>query len=533
MSSSHRPGDSFGPSQTVAVIGAGISGVCAAAHLLKQRLSVTVLERSSTPGGIWHYDERVSEDPPFPSTKPSHGDYEVSQSGEFAYATPPPESHRDVTEDGACRGPDGKVISDLEVHFSPPGPCYGGLKNNVPTYLMQSSLASWPEGTGAFVTQKEVEKYVQSLANQHGVTAITHFNTRVDEVRKTADGSRWEVRTVALERGTAGTRLVERHSQFDLVVVASGHYNMPRVPDIEGLKEWKAAFPNRIIHSKQYRNPEKYRDQNVVILGAGVSSSDICRELSGVGKQTYQSVRGGQYDLPVTMLPDNAKRVPEITRFVLGETATQKALEGKDPIPGRIILKDGAVLKDIHQVVVATGYITSYPFLSQLHSDEADVTEAGENIVVTSDGNMAHNLHKDIFYISDPTLAFIGVPYHVATFSLFDFQAQVLARVFSGKSRLPPQEEMRKEYTARVKRKGLGRAFHSLHAEDHEVEYVNELVAWVNEGVLQGVEGDLMQGHTEEWLEGYNELKEEMRDLFSGGAKDGHAQVDEAVVAAA
>jgi phytoene dehydrogenase-like protein len=38
---------------TVAVVGAGISGVVAAAHLLRNGLKVTVLERSSGPGGVW------------------------------------------------------------------------------------------------------------------------------------------------------------------------------------------------------------------------------------------------------------------------------------------------------------------------------------------------------------------------------------------------------------------------------------------------------------------------------------------------
>lgn len=39
--------------QTVAVVGAGISGVVAASHLLKYGLQVTVFERSSGPGGVW------------------------------------------------------------------------------------------------------------------------------------------------------------------------------------------------------------------------------------------------------------------------------------------------------------------------------------------------------------------------------------------------------------------------------------------------------------------------------------------------
>ena len=40
--------------KSVAVIGAGISGVVAAAHLQKEGVEVTVFERSSAAGGIWY-----------------------------------------------------------------------------------------------------------------------------------------------------------------------------------------------------------------------------------------------------------------------------------------------------------------------------------------------------------------------------------------------------------------------------------------------------------------------------------------------
>lgn len=42
------------PSKRVAVIGAGISGVVAAAHLRKEDIDVTVFERSSEAGGVWY-----------------------------------------------------------------------------------------------------------------------------------------------------------------------------------------------------------------------------------------------------------------------------------------------------------------------------------------------------------------------------------------------------------------------------------------------------------------------------------------------
>jgi cation diffusion facilitator CzcD-associated flavoprotein CzcO len=41
-------------SKSVAVIGAGISGIVTAAHLKNEGIDVTVFERSSAAGGIWY-----------------------------------------------------------------------------------------------------------------------------------------------------------------------------------------------------------------------------------------------------------------------------------------------------------------------------------------------------------------------------------------------------------------------------------------------------------------------------------------------
>lgn len=153
----------------------------------------------------------------------------------------------------------------------------------------------------------------------------------------------------------------------------------------------------------------------------------------------------------------------------------------------------------------------SLPFLKDLHNDELTPEEANDNILVT-DGRQIHNLHKDIFYIPDPSLIFIGIPFYTATFSLFDFQAIVAATVLSGRAKLPSQEEMKSEYEARVAAKGYGRHFHSL--REREEKYVNELLAWINQDITAA--GDTpIRGHTEEWQVAKAEQRQRLKLLFA------------------
>jgi len=142
-----------------------------------------------------------------------------------------------------------------------------------------------------------------------------------------------------------------------------------------------------------------------------------------------------------------------------------------------------------------------------LHSDETAPEDADEKILVT-DGTMVHNLHKDIFYLPDPTLTFVGTSYYVATFTLFEFQAIAVAAVFSGKAVLPTPDEMRREYKEKVAQKGAGREFHSL--KNQEKEYVRDLVTWLNE---RGV-GEPIEGHTERWLEEEKLRMEKIKKMF-------------------
>ncbi|KAF4625526.1 hypothetical protein G7Y89_g12641 [Cudoniella acicularis] len=275
-----------------------------------------------------------------------------------------------------------------------------------------------------------------------------------------------------------------------------------KIPDFPGLKEWKVAWPDRVQHSKTYRKADGFKDQNVLLIGAGVSAMDIGREISSVAKNVYQSVRGSAFDIPIQLLGPTVQRVAEISSFSL---PTQNQAN-----PGPIMLKDGRVLENIDRVILCTGYHHTLPFLSQFHGNSIPVQEADDRILVT-DGTQVHNLHKDIFYIPDPTLAFVGIPYYTATFTFFEYQAIAVAAVFSGKAWLPSEEEMRRVYAEKVGRKGYGRGFHSL--KDEDLMYVEEIRAWLN-GCAEVTGRPKVEGYGERWWRGLEERKVRMEKLL-------------------
>lgn len=184
--------------------------------------------------------------------------------------------------------------------------------------------------------------------------------------------------------------------------------------------------------------------------------------------------------------PENLTQVAEIVRF----GAIDNALQSSET---QIFLKDGTVLEGIDRVVFCTGYLYTMPFLEfpqQDRSPSSHNAEVGDETIIT-DAMQMHNLHKDIFYIHDPTLAFIGIPHGIATFPFFDAQARAVAAVFAGKAALPTVSEMRSEYADRKATKGHGRKMHGL-GFGSEQKYLEDIENWIHGGNT---------GHDENWYQ--------------------------------
>ncbi|KAJ5227577.1 uncharacterized protein N7469_007583 [Penicillium citrinum] len=480
------------PLKRVAVIGAGISGVVSAGHLLAAGLDVRVFERSKAAGGVWLYDKRVPIELQYPSVYPT--------SVEKFY-----EDERDENE-------------KQRLKHAPPGPCYENLTNNVSTPLLRTKLNAWPQGTLPYVNHHVLKEYIQDTAKKVGVEEVTTYGALVTNVYK--EEQKWNVRWRSLFEDTKTGKLFEKEESdtFDAIVVASGHYHTPLVPDIPGLAEAKSRWPDKIAHSKSFRNAEGFEGKNVLLIGGGVSSIDIAREISPVTRNIFQSTRNGAFDIPATALPGKASRVEEVTKFEIFPT-TEK---DETHLPFVAHLKSGSTLQDIDRIVLCTGYQMALPFFPQYN----DKDNSSETALVT-DGSQVHNLHHDIFYIPDPTLAFVGIPFYTATFTLFEFQAIAVAAVFSQTVRLPSKEDMRLVYREKIATKGLGRSFHSLKGE--EEAYVKTLLKWVNfERTTRGL--DPIEGHTATWLEEKKAQVERLTLIFQGAVPYGFTNSSSAEV---
>jgi putative flavoprotein involved in K+ transport len=107
----------------------------------------------------------------------------------------------------------------------------------------------------------EVVDYLLNYA--HRLDADIRARTRVYEVRADNGGF-----NLALE---GGGRLSAR-----AVVAASGTFGRPHRPELPGLD----GFTGTVLHAADYRSPEPFAGQRVVVVGAGNSAVQIAAELA-------------------------------------------------------------------------------------------------------------------------------------------------------------------------------------------------------------------------------------------------------------
>ncbi|KAL4917230.1 hypothetical protein BDW62DRAFT_88852 [Aspergillus aurantiobrunneus] len=348
-------------------------------------------------------------------------------------------------------------------------PVYPALEANIDAAIMQFSQEPIPEvRSGASVRthgpdtpfrhHTVIQKYVESLVNRKGYGRLVEYNTTVEHAEKQVGSgrARW---VLTLRKQIPGLdKDYWWQEEFDAVVVATGHYTVPYVPYIKGLKEAAAASPGSILHTKGFRDPERYRGKRVITVGASVSGADTAVSLTGIAQSPiYASVRG-KYN---PYFGDEAFKHPQIQR-----KPPISHIDGQGS-QRTVHFEDGTFVPNVDHIIFGTGYSWTLPFLPG----------------VATRNNRVPDLYLHIFHQQHPTLAFIGAVAAGFTFKVFEWQSVLAARVFAGKATLPSLEEQKSWEAKRIQERGDGTRF-TLLSPDFEkyFELLRELATNPKDG---------------------------------------------------
>ncbi|KAJ3563901.1 hypothetical protein NP233_g8641 [Leucocoprinus birnbaumii] len=487
------------PVKRVAIIGAGLAGLTSYRELTEDGFDAHIFERDSIPSGEWHYTDERPFNAPIPNANVAVGDFEPT--------LPPAGVQFPYVEE--YHNMNGTWCALQRKAFFAPRSIWKAMKTNGVHPAQEIRGFPWPKNTEWFTPSPKVGRYLRAFAswnqvNSNDDTTAVSYNTRVELVEKRLDSSGkqigWTLTTKKLEEISGGiNRATWNKEHFDAIVVASGRFNTPNMPAIDGLEQWGKRFPNQIAHSRQYRDAADYAGKNVLVVGAVASGHLISREIAQHAAKTYTSVRPQRYHAErptvsdyVRLIPQNVSIVAEIKRFHTPGASIQDS---------RIELVDGTILTSIHHIVFATGYRYGFPFLPEYHDPSLGKNgEPAPDAIqpIVTDGSHLRSLHLDTFYIDNPTIGFVYFNTALLTFSYAEYQAFALSMVWSGKAKLPSREEMWKLYHQRIKDVGYGKQLSLLGWRIKEMiqfftEWLNPAAAKHGSRQIDGLSFDVSQ----------------------------------------
>ena len=347
----------------VAVIGAGPSGMAAlrafqsAAKKKAKIPEVVCFEKQSDWGGLWNYTWRTGMD--------EHGEPVHGSMYRYLWSNGPKECLEFADY-------------SFEEHFGKP----------IPSYPPRAVLWDYIKGR---VEKAKVRKWVR-------------FNTPVRMVE-------WDKKK-KLFHVTVHDRAKDKMytEDFHHVIVASGHFSVPNVPEFEGIK----TFNGRVMHAHDFRDALEFKDKHVLIVGRSYSAEDIGSQCWKYGAAsvtaTYRSKPMG------FKWPERFEERPLLQKLV-GRTAH---------------FKDGSS-KDVDALILCTGYQHHFPFLPE------------DLRLKTTNRLWPLGLYKGVVWENNPNLHFIGMQDQFYTFNMFDAQAWFARDVIMRRIKLPSLAAMRKD----------------------------------------------------------------------------------------
>lgn len=140
----------------------------------------------------------------------------------------------------------------------------------------------FPPHYPTFVSRADFLAYLVNYRDRFDLPVET--GRPVSDLERTADG--WTART---PQGPVSSRAV---------VVATGIVANPVRPRFPG----QERFRGRLLHSAEYRRPEPFRGQRVLVVGVGNSGGEIGAELADHGVGVAIAVRSGANVVPRELL---------------------------------------------------------------------------------------------------------------------------------------------------------------------------------------------------------------------------------------
>lgn len=141
---------------------------------------------------------------------------------------------------------------------------YPGLACDVWAHSYTFSYEPNPDWTASFVSQPEIESYLQRCASKFGLDPHITLNTKIVTADYQTEGF-WVLGSEAGER-----------FEFDVIINAMGNQHTPLYPDAPGIE----SFEGEYWHGTQWNHDVDLKGKRIAIIGSAASAVQIVPEVA-------------------------------------------------------------------------------------------------------------------------------------------------------------------------------------------------------------------------------------------------------------
>ncbi|CAI8510847.1 unnamed protein product [Pichia kudriavzevii] len=475
--------------KSVAVIGGGPAGIACVNELVHVSQNgrslletcvkpvttafdkVVCFEQNSKLGGVWNFfKEPDAQLPPLHAL--NRGTYNKPDGIYERPSIPNRKSLQSATREHPFVRLSEKTLS--EEHRWHRNAAYKDLFTNVPEKYMRFSYTPMENlSRGRYleplVSMDDITDYLERVIERYDLRRHFRVNSGVERIEKVVKENGQEKWLLTIREKTPSTKVEQWYTEeFDAVVAANGHCNVPFIPKTEGLNEFVRKYPNVVKHSKSYRDANDYRNSKILLCGSGTSSADLLQYLSPVAKGVTVSQRSESvypWIVDCFKMVSNVQFKPRISKY-LHET-------------GEVMFEDGTVGKYDH-VILSTGYHYHFPFLNP----EDELVKIYDHHENNSPVSKIGNLYLYTFSTIDNSFATAGIPTFGLMFHGMEYSAAAIAGVFSGSKRLPDLKDQIQwdEYRTKRKEPEVPHRFQGFFLDKAEEQLLNPLFSLAPEG---------------------------------------------------
>ncbi len=161
---------------------------------------------------------------------------------------------------------------------------YPGCQCDIPSHLYSFSFAPNPDWSRTFSRQPEIWRYLQGLADRHGLRPKIRFGHELTGAAWDDERLLWSVETA---RGAWTAQVL---------VDATGPLSHPKVPAVQGLRR----FEGKLFHSAEWDHDHDLTGERVAVLGTGASAVQLVPEIADRVGQMHVFQRTAPWIMPHT-----------------------------------------------------------------------------------------------------------------------------------------------------------------------------------------------------------------------------------------